>query len=241
MGLMLKAYAEGKTRAELIKALRSAIRELGGAIEEVSTDTSVKLSLATTELDDEGMIEVESPYAAANPSSNSNLAVVQGEVDSEGIPWDKRIHSSSKKKVANGTWRLGRGVDENLAMQIKSEYRKNAPVQTQAPVQNFQNNPPVNQPVYNVPQTQAPVVTQTLPNPNPPQPQMNNGGHTFDTFKNNFAVIVAQLLTDKKIGQDYVNQLKSFFNITEIWMANDEQKFMCFTDFAKYGFIQQVG
>jgi hypothetical protein len=70
---------------------------------------------------------------------------------------------------------------------------------------------------------------------------MNNGGHTFDTFKNNFAVIVAQLLTDKKIGQDYVNQLKSFFNITEIWMANDEQKFMCFTDFAKYGFIQQVG
>lgn len=43
------------------------------------------------------------------------------EVDSQGIPWDERIHSSSKKKKGDGTWILKRGVDHTLAQTITAQ------------------------------------------------------------------------------------------------------------------------
>lgn len=45
-------------------------------------------------------------------------------VDSEGLPWDGRIHSSSKEKlVKDSTWKLKRGVDKALVEQVKAELR----------------------------------------------------------------------------------------------------------------------
>lgn len=46
-----------------------------------------------------------------------------GEVDSAGLPWDERIHSSSKEKVKGDTWKYKRGVDKNLVTQIEGGYR----------------------------------------------------------------------------------------------------------------------
>ncbi len=46
-----------------------------------------------------------------------------GEVDSAGLPWDERIHSSSKEKVKGDTWKYKRGVDKNLVAQIEGAYR----------------------------------------------------------------------------------------------------------------------
>lgn len=43
------------------------------------------------------------------------------EVDSAGKPWDERIHSSSKAKVKNGTWKLKRGVDPSLVNSIEDK------------------------------------------------------------------------------------------------------------------------
>lgn len=45
------------------------------------------------------------------------------ELDSEGLPWDSRIHSSSRGKIANGTWKLVRGSDPARVEAVKSELR----------------------------------------------------------------------------------------------------------------------
>lgn len=45
------------------------------------------------------------------------------ELDSKGLPWDARIHSSNKKKTADGSWWGRKGVDKNLVAKIEGELR----------------------------------------------------------------------------------------------------------------------
>lgn len=49
------------------------------------------------------------------------------ELDKNGIPWDERIHAGTKRKNADGTWSLKKGVDKELAAQIIAEYQSAAP------------------------------------------------------------------------------------------------------------------
>lgn len=55
------------------------------------------------------------------------------ELDKNGIPWDERIHAGTKRKNADGTWSLKKGVDKELAAQIIAEYQSAAPVTTTVP------------------------------------------------------------------------------------------------------------
>lgn len=79
------------------------------------------------------------------------------ELDSEGLPWDSRIHSSSRGKIANGTWKLMRGSDPARVEAVKGELRAlmSAPVNTSTPFKGMSltedgiiihnpPNPPVN-------------------------------------------------------------------------------------------------
>lgn len=43
--------------------------------------------------------------------------------DSAGLPWDERIHASTKSKIADGTWKSKRGVDAALVVAVESELR----------------------------------------------------------------------------------------------------------------------
>lgn len=54
------------------------------------------------------------------------------ELDKNGIPWDERIHAGTKRKNADGTWSLKKGVDKELAAQIIAEYQS-APATTTVP------------------------------------------------------------------------------------------------------------
>jgi len=45
------------------------------------------------------------------------------EVDAEGLPWDVRIHSSSKGKLANGTWKIARNTPAEKVTAVKAELR----------------------------------------------------------------------------------------------------------------------
>lgn len=58
---------------------------------------------------------------ATLPESN-----VLGQVDKDGVPWDERIHSSTKGFNKDGTWRAKRGVDEKLFNKVKAELLKTA-------------------------------------------------------------------------------------------------------------------
>lgn len=54
------------------------------------------------------------------------------ELDKNGIPWDERIHAGTKRKNADGTWSMKKGVDKELAAQIIAEYQA-APATTTVP------------------------------------------------------------------------------------------------------------
>ncbi len=54
-------------------------------------------------------------------------ATTKVELDSEGMPWDARIHTTARTKVANGTWKLARNTPQELVTSVKSEYLGNVP------------------------------------------------------------------------------------------------------------------
>lgn len=61
------------------------------------------------------------PAAPAAPPTAPPAA--SGERDSKGMPWDGRIHASSKAKVADGSWRYKRNVDDAVIAPIEAEIR----------------------------------------------------------------------------------------------------------------------
>ena len=68
---------------------------------------------------------------AANDDDATKQPAV--ELDKNGIPWDERIHAGTKRKNADGTWSLKKGVDKELAAQIIAEYQVAAPTTTTVP------------------------------------------------------------------------------------------------------------
>lgn len=115
--------------------------------------------------------------AAPAPTAASPTPAGAVEVDSRGFPWDGRIHSSSKAKLAkNDQWKLIRGIDKALVAQIEAEYvaqgygngsaapsdddEDDAPVVTQAPV--IPAAPVVPAPIPAMP---APVAVASVPAP----------------------------------------------------------------------------
>lgn len=63
------------------------------------------------------------PVTTAAPPTASPAASGSIERDSKGMPWDGRIHASSKAKVADGSWRYKRGVDDTTIAPIEAEIR----------------------------------------------------------------------------------------------------------------------
>lgn len=48
-------------------------------------------------------------------------------VDSNGLPWDERIHSSSKALTEKGAWRKRKGVNDLTVTAVEAELRARAP------------------------------------------------------------------------------------------------------------------
>lgn len=66
-------------------------------------------------------VQVLAPAPEAATSSDPAL------LDKNGHTWDGRIHASSKAFVADGTWRMKRGVDPDLVRQIQGASPTSAP------------------------------------------------------------------------------------------------------------------
>jgi len=64
---------------------------------------------------------VPQPVFPANTAAPQSPNPV--EVDSKGMPWDARIHSSSKTKVTDGTWKYKRGVSDEEVKAVEYESR----------------------------------------------------------------------------------------------------------------------
>lgn len=98
-------------------------------------------------------------------------------VDSTGLPWDDRIHSTPAAMTEKGVWRAKRGVGKNKAFveQVEAELRARVSGQVQ-------QQPTQQQPVYQAPAPQQPqfpqpgqfdpnAVQQAYQAPAPQQPQ----------------------------------------------------------------------
>jgi len=77
-------------------------------------DTAPSVSVAST--------PTSSGVAALPTVVTSPATPTSGvELDTEGHPYDVRIHSAGKSKIANGTWKLKKGVDKALVEQINAQ------------------------------------------------------------------------------------------------------------------------
>lgn len=81
------------------------------------------------------------------------------DLDASGIPWDGRIHASSKAKNADGTWRLKRGVDKTQVDSVTAELKR----VMAAPGPQLVPAPPV---------TAAPAATTAPPPPSAADPDL---------------------------------------------------------------------
>jgi hypothetical protein len=64
------------------------------------------------------------PAADAPPVPNASGL----ELDANGLPWDGRVHAESKGKIADGTWRKKRGVDQALVTEVEARLRELAAI-----------------------------------------------------------------------------------------------------------------
>lgn len=63
------------------------------------------------------------PVPPAPPAAATQPPAPVGEVDKNGLPWDERIHSGNRAKVADGSWRMRRNVDPTKVAQVEAELR----------------------------------------------------------------------------------------------------------------------
>jgi hypothetical protein len=59
------------------------------------------------------------------------------ERDSKGLPWDERIHASTKSKLTSGEWKAKRNVDAALVATVEAELRAVGANATATPAQVF--------------------------------------------------------------------------------------------------------
>lgn len=66
--------------------------------------------------------DVPFPESGGDFTPEQLASPIPAGVDSEGYPWDERIHASSRNTVADGTWRKKRGVDDALVASVRAEW-----------------------------------------------------------------------------------------------------------------------
>lgn len=206
-------------------------------------------------------IIAEIPMKSAPVAANNEFGV-----DSRGLPWDARIHAVTQGVNRDGSWRNRRGVEDATLAAVETELRQKMssapvalpqvqvvpPVQpisapnpfgNQAPVMLHPVAPPtvpipaqVPEPVHQIQPQSAPVVAP----PPTPIPMPLPSAHTFQTFKEHLVPTLGKLVTDGKLTQDYVNQLKAHFKVDQIWQLNEIQLQTMFDQFTQLGLIAEV-
>ena len=68
------------------------------------------------------------PFTVDAPAS-----ALVSEVDTAGIPWDGRIHASTKNKTQQGVWKRKRGVDPALVETVTAKLAQPAPAPVAQP------------------------------------------------------------------------------------------------------------
>jgi hypothetical protein len=165
------------------------------------------------------------------------------------MPWDERIHAVSQSTKMDGTWRYRRGVEPELIKEVEAELLEKVKAAQRegfdAPVKQVAPPPPLVTPVV------APVVAEPPPPPPivvTPPPPVNVApmplptamAHSVATFKGNLVGTLARLVSEGRLTQAYVSQLKNYFKVENIWEVNDQQAAEMYENFVIAGLIERV-
>ena len=206
---------------------------------------------------DQQPVSTPLPVPAAQVVSQESAPIIPD------LPWDARIHSASKTKVASGAWKKRRNLSDEVYKSVMAELEGGpAPLTVVAPT----TPPPApTAPAVVVPLiTEAPVITPTAPPAQPvmtpvaqppaspvpptpvytpaPVPQSDKQSHNFETFKTNFAQVMAGLKGQGHLTTEYIASLNAHFKVGELWeLASDDSKLAeLFQNFADFGWVTKV-
>ena len=103
--------------------------EIDGDDEEQNPLAGLPFNAASVDDDDDDDDDDEwgAPIPPATNGAGSFVAAGV-ELDSDQLPWDHRIHASTKTKIGNGTWKLKPKTDPALIAQVRAEYKQAAAV-----------------------------------------------------------------------------------------------------------------
>jgi hypothetical protein len=151
-----------------------------------------------------GTPRVDDVTPVTNPYDRTGV-----ERDSAGIPWDDRIHASTKTKTANGAWTRRRNTDDALFDNVMAELKAANTAHTLQAAQVGGLVPP--------PPSSAPTTAATVPSPPPADPVVSStapgvpappvaGETTFPQLM----MKVTRMQAEGKLAQDaYTNLLLS--------------------------------
>lgn len=112
-------------RGDKIRADFQAEADEGGRITHEATAHPESLDTVVDEDPAPAPAPTETQAAAPAPAATETHIAEGVELDGEGLPWDARIHSSSKAKLAKKphSWKVKRGTDPELVESVKAELR----------------------------------------------------------------------------------------------------------------------
>lgn len=139
-------------------------------------------------------------FESPAPSKTATHFLLPGgvDLDAEGLPWDRRIHSRTKSKLSDGTWRKQRGVDEKLIHQVENELRSAM-------------NSTVRAAVPQIPTPPVAMPKAVIPTPPSAPPVLN----TADIY-NEFMEFINPLVTTKRITRLQIAEILQMYGIANL-------------------------
>jgi len=124
----------------------------------------------------------------------------EDELDQTGLPWDERIHSSSRTKTADGQWRQRRGVAPHLVKHVLSEHdqSKKVPLPPTIPIV-------VSKVKLKIPLPPAiPLIQESYIDPESLNPKTNSLQQPFIDITNRVKDLIKEGKLDRKVFQKLV-------------------------------------
>lgn len=142
--------------------------------------------------------------AAPTPVTPSVPTTDVIEFDKNNIPWDERIHAGTKRKNADGTWSMKKGVDKDLYAQIFAELKAQyadtaAPVAPTAPAVPTPPAPPAKPGVPTPPAPPAPPKAPEATGPTVQAARLSN--ELINDMGVDYDLIIAGVLKPRNYDQ----------------------------------------
>lgn len=148
--------------------------------------------------------------------------VKDAELDNEGMPWDERIHASTKTKTAKGIWTKRKGVDDATRDAVVAELRQQYPADESA--------------------DEAPAAAPTAPTVAPPAaaPTISVPGAAPTPYTELVDWLAKNTGDGKKLSKEWVEQQFSENGTSLAALADNNDHAKAFLDAFK-GALAQIG